>query len=736
MASPASALTPTERVIAALEQGGYGGRRNGKEFVARCPAHPDRSPSLNVTEAPNGSALVLCRAGCLTHDVLRALGLSWADAFPPKAPKVSEIEGGRRVKARYTYCDEDGEILFRVVRYDPKEFRQQAWDAAAGRWLTKLGDARRVLYRLPQVRRAVAEGRTVWVVEGEKDVENLDQAGVVATCNPAGADNGRGSKWTAEMTESLRGARKVVVCVDDDEAGHRHGRYVAGQLAGVVDRVVVVKPERGAKDITDHLKLGLGIDQVLKLDDTQAPTGWLRGPAEPIELGDHEEAAEAAPLDEFSGWVPEDMAAVLASLDDVERPGVLVRTDGLGVFYAGRLNGLMGESGFGKSWLALLAVVEEFAAGRPVLFLDWEDSPRSIARRLLALGVTTQQIVNLLVYVQPDTAFDPLAKAGIEELVAERGIRLAVIDSTGEALAAAGANPNSDDEVARWIVQLPRFLERRLGMTVLTVDHVPKDQENAPALYAIGSQRKRAAISGSLIKVVGLEPFARGKTGRMKLVVAKDRPGTFPQGTTVAEVTVESDEDGRSVRITIAPPAHRDEATGVVDRPTVLMERISRWLELNPGPHSGYALEKEVRGKAEPKRRALRVLVEEGFVAEEAGARGARLYRHVTTFRDNPQGIVLDGRAESASEGRPRPTSSHLVPTSSRDEVKRTPTTSSHLVPTTPYGGRDGDEVGGRDGRQDEPDIWTTSSPVAEPIPAADRVPSRIAVGDEDEIPW
>ena len=50
----------------------------------------------------------------------------------------------------------------------------------------------RVPYRLPELVRAVAEGKTIWIPEGEKDVDKL-RPGLAATCNPGGA-----SKWPAD----------------------------------------------------------------------------------------------------------------------------------------------------------------------------------------------------------------------------------------------------------------------------------------------------------------------------------------------------------------------------------------------------------------------------------------------------------------------------------------------------------------------------------------------------------
>ena len=52
------------------------------KFSALCPFHEDRDPSLSVCEGVDGRALVLCRAGCRTEDVVGAMALSWADLFP------------------------------------------------------------------------------------------------------------------------------------------------------------------------------------------------------------------------------------------------------------------------------------------------------------------------------------------------------------------------------------------------------------------------------------------------------------------------------------------------------------------------------------------------------------------------------------------------------------------------------------------------------------------------------
>ena len=57
---------------------------SGKDsWIARCPAHPDSSPSLSIKEQSDGTVLVHCHAGCGALEVITAVGVDWADLFPP-----------------------------------------------------------------------------------------------------------------------------------------------------------------------------------------------------------------------------------------------------------------------------------------------------------------------------------------------------------------------------------------------------------------------------------------------------------------------------------------------------------------------------------------------------------------------------------------------------------------------------------------------------------------------------
>jgi len=162
------------------------------------------------------------------------------------APKPERRALGRIV-ATYDYVDVTGELLFQVVRFEPKEFRQRRPDG--GRWAWGLGRTRPVVYRLPEVLAA----ETVHLVEGEKDVERLRTLGLVATTSPMGA-----GKWRPEMGAALAG-KHVIVLPDNDDPGRKHALDVAASArehgATSIRIVELPKLPRGG-DVSDWLDAG------------------------------------------------------------------------------------------------------------------------------------------------------------------------------------------------------------------------------------------------------------------------------------------------------------------------------------------------------------------------------------------------------------------------------------------------------------------------------------------------
>jgi hypothetical protein len=72
-------------------------KQTGPEnWMACCPAHEDKSPSLTVRECSDGRVLLHCFAGCGVGDILGAVGLSFDAIFPPKPPTDPALKPIRR----------------------------------------------------------------------------------------------------------------------------------------------------------------------------------------------------------------------------------------------------------------------------------------------------------------------------------------------------------------------------------------------------------------------------------------------------------------------------------------------------------------------------------------------------------------------------------------------------------------------------------------------------------------
>ncbi len=147
-----------------------------------------------------------------------------------------------RLTNTYIYRDEVGTPVYEVRRYFPKDFRQ--YRHHGGKPVAGMQGVKRVPFRLPEVMKA----KTVWIAEGEKDVDNLVAAGVTATCNAGGAE-----KWGKGWGHYFKD-KDVILCGDNDEPGRRHMDDVEKSLkpfAKFIRRVLVPAP---CKDVSDVLE--------------------------------------------------------------------------------------------------------------------------------------------------------------------------------------------------------------------------------------------------------------------------------------------------------------------------------------------------------------------------------------------------------------------------------------------------------------------------------------------------
>ena len=200
------------------------------------------------------------------------VGGGYIDIYKLNFGKLPEAKpSNKRIVETYDYVNADGQLLFQVVRYEPKDFRQRRPDGKGG-WIWKMDGVEKVLYRLPQVIAAIADTRLVFVAEGEKGVAAIERLGFTGTCSPGGA-----GKWRGEYSPWLRDA-DVILLGDNDDAGRKHVEQVAGFLRGIAGRVRVLAlpglPEKG--DVADWIAAG-GTASALAELVAQAPE-WTPSP--------------------------------------------------------------------------------------------------------------------------------------------------------------------------------------------------------------------------------------------------------------------------------------------------------------------------------------------------------------------------------------------------------------------------------------------------------------------------
>lgn len=300
--------------------------------------------------------------------------------------------------------------------------------------------------------------------------------------------------------------------------------------------------------------------------------------------------------------------------------------------YAGRLNALNGEPGGGKTWVALHTCAEAMKEGHTVVYIDLEDHPGSIVGRLKALGASRDDLLQRLLYIRPSAPLVPESLECLERTLRIREVSLVVIDSIGELMALQGVGPNDDDAVARFYRAVPRHLAD-LGPAVLVLDHVPKSNEHAP-LYAIGSQRKKAAIDGAAFMVETVRAFAADTPGKIVLRTAKDRNGNFVVGSVAAEIDVSPESGGDRLTLDVRAPEMTADGTSI--RQTTNMGKVSAFLQGRPdGSASRSEIEQGAGIHVRHITSVLTSLVDEGWVLKYPGGRGkADRYCHHVAFSE------------------------------------------------------------------------------------------------------
>ena len=242
-----------------------------ESWMACCPAHEDRTPSLSISAGDDGRVLLNCFAGCGVEAVLAALGLDLSDLYvtpaedarrgalaspaPHKPPRdestprafvslddvrAAYVGSLGEPSASWTYRDPAGDVLGVVFRWETPNGKtiRPAFRFPDG-W-RRTYPPTRPLFGLDQV---VDEAR-VFVVEGEKAAARLHALGLPAVTSPGGAKAAGSADW------STLEAPEIVVLPDADHAGEAYAADVVDQLARAGREVVIaglpkLRPQSG-----------------------------------------------------------------------------------------------------------------------------------------------------------------------------------------------------------------------------------------------------------------------------------------------------------------------------------------------------------------------------------------------------------------------------------------------------------------------------------------------------------
>ena len=314
---------------------------------------------------------------------------------------------------------------------------------------------------------------------------------------------------------------------------------VAGELQAAADE----HPDAQAGEQFETVEglIGWAIDQARAapwvIREAQGFEGRFAAPdpggapgGEPFDDWGEDDDPDAFTDDDFDGLV------------ELERPTHGAFGGSRPLLYPDKVHWLQGESGSGKTWVALavaVQVADEF--GERVWIIDYENSRREFAARLKGLGVSREGLRRVSY-----TAGNDMPYAELRARTAARKDRygLVIVDGVSSALTAAGKSGNDAQEFGAWFDQIAAVPDRM----VICIDHVTKATDDRKGM-ALGTQAKKGR-PGVTFEVRCTKAFKRGVAGTIELVLQIDRYGGLPL--TVGErmqLTVESSADGTKVQL-------------------------------------------------------------------------------------------------------------------------------------------------------------------------------------------
>lgn len=481
--------------------------------------------------------------------VLRETGLKGREAvdylrdnvgieIPDDSPAPVRDKAPKKVVATYDYRDLSGNLVFQVVRLEPKDFRQRRPDpAASDGWSWSVKGVKQVPYRLDELFGLEGKG-FAYICEGEKDADRLIAMGIPATCNAGGA-----GKWPADLNPYFDGL-DVVVLPDNDSAGEKHADVVAGAVREYAKSVRVLRlPGLDTKgDVSDWLDAGGSPEQLEEL--TRVTKVWTPHPPQ-SRFG----AIQWSDIDSVGirqDWLIEDM------------------------MFEGDAGLIFGASGSGKSFLAVDMGLS-IARGVPFLgkatragavLYQAGEGGKGLVKRLRAYRqdrIVQGDVPFILLPARVDLfGSDGDGDAFIEECRAWKVLYpdLAALFIDTLSTASPGANENASEDMSR-LLKWSERIQREIGCAVIWVHH-----KNAAGDRERGHTSLRANVD-TAIEINRSEDDER----TLKVVKIKDGEDGEKIGFELQSVTIGTYDSGKPMTSCVVRPAEVGSArTGKTQR--------------------------------------------------------------------------------------------------------------------------------------------------------------------------
>ncbi len=437
-------------------------------FKVLCPTHADRDPSLSLTL--KGSTIgVKDFGGCPTEDILKAKGLSFSDLFLNSHQPQPDKRTPQKLVATFSSPDATGQEQYQIRRFEPKNF--QAWHKnKSGEYVSGLGEAKPIPYRLPELLQAIKLRETVFLPEGEGKADRLVALGLTATSSPFGAGEG---KWLPAYNPFFVGV-DVVILPDNDPVGIDFAQEKARNLITVAKSVKVLLlpnlPPKG--DIIDWLDNGGDIEQLKNL------------------------------VASCPDYEPSDNGVKLRCMADVKAEAV----SWLWQPYIpkGKVTLVEGDPGIGKSWVTLaIATAVTLGKGLPgqeatepanVVMASAEDGlGDTIKPRLDAMGADVSHIFA----IDGALTLDENGFTLLESYLERERPALLIIDPL-VAYLGAGVDIHRANETRAVMSQLARLAEK-FDIAILAVRHLTKGGMSKAIYRGLGSIDFTAACRSVLL---------------------------------------------------------------------------------------------------------------------------------------------------------------------------------------------------------------------------------------------